>query len=105
MVGSVVILAASSGKNYALANKFCDTFTDKGVNSKVVDLTQLYWPVYTPEMEKDSTAVPDTSGLSDLISDATKGRLNINTVVEVSTGCINTCLPFCFSKKNKKTNK
>ena len=71
MVGGVVILAASSGKNYALANKFCDTFTDKGVNSEVVDLTQLNWPVYTPETEEDSNAAPDTSALSDLISDAT----------------------------------
>ena len=40
------------------------------MNAKVVDLTQLYWPVYTPETEEDSTAVPDTSALSDLISDA-----------------------------------
>ena len=70
MVGSVVILAASSGKNYTLANKFSDTFTEKGVNSEVVDLTKLDWPLYTPETEEDSTAVPDTSALSDLISDA-----------------------------------
>ena len=70
MVGSVVILAASSGKNYTLANKFSDTFTEKGVNSEVVDLTKLDWPLYTPETEKNSTAVPDTSALSDLISDA-----------------------------------
>ena len=70
MVVSVVILAASSGKNYTLANKFSDTFTEKGVNSEVVDLTKLDWPLYTPETEEDSTAVPDTSALSDLISDA-----------------------------------
>lgn len=70
MVGSVVILAASSGKNYTLANKFSDTFTEKGVNSEVVDLTKLDWPLYTPETEEDSTAVPDTRALSDLISDA-----------------------------------
>ena len=70
MVGSVVILAASSGKNYTLANKFSDTFTEKGVDSEVVDLTKLDWPLYTPETEEDSTAVPDTSALSDLISDA-----------------------------------
>ena len=70
MVGSVVILAASSGKNYTLANIFSDTFTEKGVNSEVVDLTKLDWPLYTPETEEDSTAVPDTSALSDLISDA-----------------------------------
>ena len=70
MVGSVVILAASSGKNYALANKFYDTFADKGVNSVVVDLTKLDWPLYTPDTEKNPNAVPDTSSLSDLILDA-----------------------------------
>ena len=70
MVGSVVILAASSGKNYTLANKFYDTFTEKGVNSEVVDLTQLDWPLYTPEKEKNSNVVPDTDALSDLILNA-----------------------------------
>ena len=70
MVGGVVILAASSGKNYALANKFRDTFADIDVNSKVVDLTQLDWPVYTPETEKKSNIAPDTSELSDLIANA-----------------------------------
>ena len=70
MVGSVVILAASSGKNYTLASKFRDTFEDKGVNSEVVDLTQLDWPLYTPEKEKNSNVVPDTGALSDLILNA-----------------------------------
>lgn len=70
MVGSVVILAASSGKNYTLANKFCDTFTEKGVNSEVVDLTKLDWPLYTPETEKNPNVVPETTSLSDLILDA-----------------------------------
>jgi NAD(P)H-dependent FMN reductase len=71
MVGDVVILAASSGKNYALANKFRDTFDIKGVNSKVVDLTTLNWPVYTPETEKNSNLAPDTNALSHLLADAT----------------------------------
>jgi len=70
MVGSVIILAASSGKNYTLANKFCETFTEKGVNSEVVDLTKLDWPLYTPETEKNPNVVPETTSLSDLILEA-----------------------------------
>lgn len=30
----------------------------------------------------------------DLIVDATRGRLDINTAVEVTTGCLNRCLPY-----------
>jgi len=30
----------------------------------------------------------------DLIVDATKGRLDINTAVKVTTGCLNRCLPY-----------
>jgi hypothetical protein len=43
------------------------------------------------------------SNMIDLIVDASKGRVNINTVVDVSTGCINGCLPYLFSSsRNKK---
>ena len=41
------------------------------------------------------------SNLIDLIVDASKGRLNINTVTKVTTGCLNTCLPYLFSKRKK----
>jgi hypothetical protein len=30
----------------------------------------------------------------DLIVDATRGRLDINTAVQVTTGCLNRCLPY-----------
>ena len=30
----------------------------------------------------------------DLIVDATRGRLDINTTVQVTTGCLNRCLPY-----------
>ena len=30
----------------------------------------------------------------DLIVEATKGDLNINTAVEVTTGCLNRCIPY-----------
>ena len=37
----------------------------------------------------------------DLIVDATRGHLNINAIAKVSSGCINSCIPYCFSKKKK----
>ena len=37
------------------------------------------------------------SNLIDLIVDATKGKLNINSVAKVSSGCINNCIPYCCS--------
>lgn len=30
----------------------------------------------------------------DLIVDATKGRLDVNTAIQVTTGCLNRCLPY-----------
>lgn len=42
------------------------------------------------------------SNIIDIIIDATKGKLNINTSLTVATGCINTCIPYLFSSKNKK---
>ncbi len=32
----------------------------------------------------------------DLIIDATKGHLDINTAVQVTTGCLNRCLPYLY---------
>jgi hypothetical protein len=49
MVANVVILAASSGNNLTLANRFHDTFLEQKIQSQVVELTKLDWPVYTPE--------------------------------------------------------
>ena len=42
----------------------------------------------------------------DLIVDATNGKLNINALIETSSSCITTCLPYCLSSKSKsKKNK
>lgn len=70
MVANVVILAASSGKNLILANRFQEAFESKNVDSEIVDLTTLDWPVYTPELENDPNLSPDTGLLSDLMISA-----------------------------------
>jgi len=67
MVEDIVIISASSGKNLALAHIFKETFTSRELNSEVVDLTELDWPLYTPQTEKNPNAVPDTGTLSNLI--------------------------------------
>lgn len=44
------------------------------------------------------------SNIIDLVVDATNGKLNVNTVIETSVGCINTCLPYLTrNRKNHKT--
>ena len=67
----VLVLAASSGKNLALAQRFSESFEKKGVTAKIVDLTTLHWPVYTPELDGDRDKSPDTSELSSLILNST----------------------------------
>ena len=39
--------------------------------AKIVDLTTLHWPVYTPELDGDRDNSPDTSELSSLILNST----------------------------------
>ena len=63
----VLVLAASSGKNLVLAQRFSESFEREGMNAKIVDLTTLHWPVYTPELDGDRDKSPDTSELSSLI--------------------------------------
>ncbi|MAR47026.1 MAG: NADPH-dependent oxidoreductase [Euryarchaeota archaeon] len=63
----VLVLAASSGKNLDLAHRFSESFTEKGMETQIVDLTTLHWPVYTSELDGDPEREPDTATLSDLI--------------------------------------
>ena len=63
----ILVLAASSGKNFKLAHRFAESLLSKGVGAQVVDLTTLQWPVYTPELDGDVEREPDTSTLEDLI--------------------------------------
>ena len=63
----VMVLAASSGKNLLLANQFCQSFEQQGMPTKMIDLTTLHWPVYTPELDGDPEREPATSEVSELI--------------------------------------
>ena len=48
------------------------------------------------------------SNMIDLIVDATKGKLNINSIHDVTlvaSGCINNCVPYFWGKKKEKKSK
>ena len=48
------------------------------------------------------------SNMIDLIVDATRGKLNINSIQDVTlvaSSCINTCIPYFWGKKKEKKEK
>ena len=69
----------------------------KLIKELIIDLTENEDEKALLQLLNDGTI----SNLIDLIVDASKGRLNINNVTQVTAGCLNTCLPYLFSKKNK----
>tara|TARA_B100001093_G_scaffold475560_1_gene501214 strand:+ start:63 stop:509 length:447 start_codon:yes stop_codon:yes gene_type:complete len=70
----------------------------KLIRALVVDLTEGADEEVLIKLIDDNTV----SNLIDLIVDATKGKLNINAVATVSSGCINSCIPYLFSSKKNK---
>lgn len=71
--------------------------TLKLISSLVVDLTENEDEKVLLKLLEDGTI----SNMIDLIVDATKGRLEINTLTEVTSGCINSCIPYIFGKKKR----
>tara|TARA_Y100000385_G_scaffold290553_2_gene364206 strand:- start:36 stop:518 length:483 start_codon:yes stop_codon:yes gene_type:complete len=69
----------------------------KLIRALVVDLTENEDEKVLLKLLDDGTI----SNMIDLIVDATKGKLNINTIAKVGAGCFNNCFPYLFSKKNK----
>ena len=67
----------------------------KLIRALVVDLTKDADEEVLLKLIDDNTV----SNLIDLIVDATKGKLNINAVTKVGSGCVNNCIPYLFSKK------
>tara|TARA_Y100001980_G_C14328808_1_gene146906 strand:+ start:168 stop:599 length:432 start_codon:yes stop_codon:yes gene_type:complete len=67
----------------------------KLIRALVIDLTENEDKKVLLKLLDDGTI----SNMIDLIVDATKGKLNINTIATVSVGCFNSCFPYLFSKK------
>ena len=65
VMANILMITATSGTNYELAEMFASTATAKGHNAEIVDLAEIDLPMFTVARSKDSEQVPD---ISDLIS-------------------------------------
>ena len=70
----------------------------KLIRALVVDFTDGEDEKVLVQLLDDGTI----SNMIDLIVDATRGKLNINTIATVGSGCFNSCLPYLFSTKKTK---
>lgn len=68
-VSSVLILAASTGKNLQLAESFKQSLEDLGHKGTVLDLCSLNAPMYTPQAEKELTDLSLIEGVMKHILD------------------------------------
>ena len=71
----------------------------KLIRALVVDFTDGEDEKVLVQLLDDGTI----SNMIDLIVDATRGKLNINTIATVGSGCFNSCIPYLFSTKKLKT--
>ena len=62
----------------------------KLIRALIVDFTDAEDERVLLQLLDDGTI----GNMIDLIVDATRGRLDINTTVQVTTGCLNRCLPY-----------
>lgn len=62
----------------------------KLIRALIVDFTDAEDERVLLQLLDDGTI----GNMIDLIVDATRGRLDINTAVQVTTGCLNRCLPY-----------
>ena len=69
----------------------------KLIRALVIDFTEGADEEVLLKLIDDNTL----SNLIDLIVDATKGKLNINTLTQVGSGCVNSCIPYFFSKSRR----
>ena len=69
----------------------------KLIRALIVDITENEDEKVLLKLLDDGTI----GNMIDLIVDATRGKLNINNVVQVGSGCLNSCLPYLLSSKKK----
>ncbi len=62
----------------------------KLINALIVDLTNGEDERVLLQLLNDGTI----GNMIDLIIDATKGRLDVNTAIQVTSGCLNRCIPY-----------
>tara|TARA_B100000424_G_C22689016_1_gene376724 strand:+ start:90 stop:512 length:423 start_codon:yes stop_codon:yes gene_type:complete len=62
----------------------------KLLRALIIDFTDIEDERVLLQLLDDGTI----GNMIDLIIDATKGRLNINTAIQVTSGCLNRCIPY-----------
>ncbi|MEE2758633.1 MAG: NAD(P)H-dependent oxidoreductase [Candidatus Thermoplasmatota archaeon] len=68
-MASILMIAATSGTNFELAQKFADNAQSKGHGAEVIDLAEMDLPMFTVARSKSEDA-PDVSGLITKMIDA-----------------------------------
>tara|TARA_Y100000022_G_C13227259_1_gene365544 strand:- start:86 stop:517 length:432 start_codon:yes stop_codon:yes gene_type:complete len=69
----------------------------KLIRSLILDLTAGEDEVVLLQLLDNGTI----GNMIELIVDATRGKLDINTLANVGSGCLNSCIPYWFSSKKK----
>jgi hypothetical protein len=73
------------------------TFALRLINELIIDLTEHEDEKVLLQLLEDGTI----SNMIDLIVDATKGKLNVNSLAKVGSGLFNRCIPYCLKFKKK----
>jgi NAD(P)H-dependent FMN reductase len=65
-----LMVTATSGTNYELAETFSNAAQAKGHDSEIVDLAEMNLPMFTMARSKDSESAPDISGFISTMNEA-----------------------------------
>ena len=65
-----LIVTATSGTNYELAEMFSTSAEAKGLDVEIIDLSELDLPLFTVARSKDPRQTPDVSGLIQKMTDS-----------------------------------
>ena len=65
-----LMITATSGTNYELAEMFSNTAQEKGHETEIIDLSEMDLPMFTMARSKDPEQAPDLSELIQKMTDA-----------------------------------
>lgn len=69
-MGKIAIWAASTGKNLELAQLFAEEVKKQGCDTDIIDLCELGFPLFTPEVAATSRPLPGMDELMERLSSA-----------------------------------
>ena len=65
-----LIITATSGTNYELAEMFSTSAEAKGHDVEIIDLSEMDLPLFTVARSKDPQQTPDVSGLIQIMTES-----------------------------------